>query len=223
MRDEKKEKAVWTLGSEASLQDVYISARCPVLLKRSLSGAFTWQNRNRRQVHRSLLSASIAPQWSAALLALGATVTLQGDSGSSEVLLEDLLERRVTGMPLALHVRTEGIRWGEAHVGRTPADEPIVAVVAAVEMRGGTVRQARLALTGVWPRPVGLAKAAATLAGGALDKDHISSVARAVAQEVAPEGDFRGSVEYRKAMAEVLTRRALEQCLTDARQEVEHG
>jgi CO/xanthine dehydrogenase FAD-binding subunit len=41
----------------------------------------------------------------------------------------------------------------------------------------------------------------------------IRAVATAVEDEVEPEGDFRGSEEYRRAMAGVLTRRALEQCL----------
>jgi CO/xanthine dehydrogenase FAD-binding subunit len=40
-------------------------------------------------------------------------------------------------------------------------------------------------------------------------------VANAIEGEVAPEGDFRGSEEYRRAMAGVLTRRALEQCLSE--------
>jgi CO/xanthine dehydrogenase FAD-binding subunit len=33
-----------------------------------------------------------------------------------------------------------------------------------------------------------------------------------VEEEVTPRGDFLGSEEYRRAMAGVLTRRALEQC-----------
>jgi CO/xanthine dehydrogenase FAD-binding subunit len=42
-------------------------------------------------------------------------------------------------------------------------------------------------------------------------------VADGVVEEVDPRGDFLGSEEYRRAMANVTTRRALEECL---RQEV---
>ncbi len=222
MGDEKTSNETWSIGADASLEDAYRSPGCPPLIRRALSGAFTWQNRNRRGVQRALVSASIAPQWTAALLALGATVTVESDAGSTEVPLEHLLERRVTGTPLTLHVRLEGVLWGEARVGRTRADDPIVSAVAAVEMKEGTVHQARLALTGVWPKPAGLAEAARALVGEELDTDSISSVARAVSLEVSPEADFRGSVEYRRAMSEVLSRRALEQCLTEAGQGVEH-
>jgi len=48
---------------------------------------------------------------------------------------------------------------------------------------------------------------------GPLDPDRIRAVAEAVEEEVAPRGDFLGSREYRRAMAGVLVRRALEQCV----------
>jgi CO/xanthine dehydrogenase FAD-binding subunit len=60
---------------------------------------------------------------------------------------------------------------------------------------------------------VRLARAASLLIGGALDVAAIEAVASAVAEEVEPQGDYLGSVEYRTAMASVLTRRALNECL----------
>jgi len=95
-------------------------------------------------------------------------------------------------------------------VARTLADEPIVAAIAVVALDGDVVGQARVALTGAWPEPLRLAEAAARLVGGPLDAEHIQAVAEAVEEEVAPQGDFLGSAEYRRAMAGVLTRRALE-------------
>jgi CO/xanthine dehydrogenase FAD-binding subunit len=210
---------VWSLDANVSLQAALDSPGCPQPVCQALTGALTWQERNRREVRRALASPRVAPQWSAALLALGATITLEGKDGSSEMLLETFLASRPQGEIRSLHVRTKGLRWGEAHVGRTPADEPIVAAVAAVEMDNGQVGQARVVLTGVWPEAARLAQAPAQLVGGPLDKERIQAVATAVEQEVTPEGDFRGSEEYRRAMAGVLTRRALEQCLG---QEVEH-
>jgi CO/xanthine dehydrogenase FAD-binding subunit len=46
-----------------------------------------------------------------------------------------------------------------------------------------------------------------------LDAERIRAVAAAIEQEVVPQGDFLGSEEYRRAMAGVLARRALEACL----------
>jgi CO/xanthine dehydrogenase FAD-binding subunit len=158
----------------------------------------------------------------AALLALGATVTVarapEGDAGPEEVPLEALLERRIGGevrarvRTIRLHVSLEGKCWGEDRVARTPVDEPIVSAIAAVEIGDGVVQQARLALTGVWSEPVRLAEAAARLVGGPLDGNCIREVAEAVTKEVTPQGDFLGSGEYRRAMAGVTARRALERC-----------
>lgn len=213
------ESEVWSIDANVSLQAAMDSPGCPQPVCQALTGALTWQERNRREVKRALASPRVAPQWSAALLALGATVTLEGKGGSSEIPLETLLDQRPEGEITALHVRTEGLRWGEAHIGRTPADDPIVAAVAAIEMDKGQVRQARVVLTGVWPEAVRLAQAPVELVAGPLNRERIRAVALAIEQEVAPEGDFRGSEEYRRAMAGVLTRRALEQCLG---QEVEY-
>ena len=179
------------------------------IVRRPLS----WQTRSVKSVRAALKSPRLAPQWMAALLALGATVTVEGDAGPVEAPLEALLQRRVGGEVCALHVRVRGLKWSEARVARTPADEPIVAAVAMVEMDGGLVRQARVALTGVWPDPVRLAQAPAQLVGGPFDEGRIQVVAEAVEKEVAPKGDFQGSEEYRRAMAGVLTRRALAGCL----------
>jgi CO/xanthine dehydrogenase FAD-binding subunit len=206
---EGRAKEIWSIDADAPLQSVLDSPECPLLFRQALTGAISWQARNETPVRRALTSPRVAPRWMAALLALGATVTVEG----AEVLLETLLKSEAEGTVSALHVGVEGVRWGEAHVARTPADEAIVAAVAVVEMSGDAVRQARLALIGVWPETARLAEAPAQLIGGPLDEISIRAVAEAVEQEIAPRGDFLGSEEYRRAMAGVLTRRVLEACL----------
>jgi CO/xanthine dehydrogenase FAD-binding subunit len=140
---------------------------------------------------------------------LGATTTVDENGTSKEVILSEAGANR----PGALHVEMDGVRWGEAHVARTPADDPIIAAVAAVKLDGDVVQEARVALTGAWQQVVGLAEAPAELAGKSLDDDTIQVAAEAVEQEVEPKGDFLGSEEYRRAMAGVLTRRALLACV----------
>ena len=211
---------VWSVDADASLQSVIERPDIPPPLRQALTGVLSWQARNDLSVRRALKSPRVAPQWVAALLALGATVVGEGEAGTSEVPLEALLQRRVEGAPSGLRVEMGGKRWGEAHVSRTPSDPPIVAAAAVVEMDGRStgsgpgdiVRQARIALTGAWPEPVRLVEATGWLVGGPLDAPCIRAVAAAVEEEVVPVGDFLGSEEYRRAMAGVTTRRALEAC-----------
>jgi carbon-monoxide dehydrogenase medium subunit len=208
-------RRVWSIDAGIPLQSVLDSPECPLLLRQTLTGALSWQVRNEVPVRRTLTAPRIAPQWMAALLALDATVTVESDDGSTQVGLDILAQRSTEGTISVLHIprpSESGVRWGEAHVARTPADDPIVAVIAMVKKEHGTVRQARIALTGAWPDAARLAKAAVRLVGNPLDEDYIQETAQAVEEEVAPKGDFLGSEEYRRAMAGVLTRRALQAC-----------
>jgi carbon-monoxide dehydrogenase medium subunit len=213
MKDDWVGEEMWSINADAPLQLVLDSPECPPLLCQTLTGVLSWQTRNEKSVRQALTSPRVAPQWVATLLALGAMVSMEGDTGAAETPLEALLQRRAEGKVSTLHVMVGGVKCGEAHVARTPADDPIVAAVAVVEIDGDVVRQARVALTGVWPELVRLAEAPAQLIGGPLDEERIRTVAEAVEKEVAPKGDFLGSKEYRRAMAGVLTRRALEKCL----------
>jgi len=94
-------------------------------------------------------------------------------------------------------------------VARAPRDEPIVAVAAVVEVADGVCRQVRLALAGAG-RPQRMASAEHILEGRPLTDTWLQKVAEAVEAEAKPISDFRGSAEYRRAMAGVLARRALE-------------
>jgi carbon-monoxide dehydrogenase medium subunit len=218
---ERQEREVWTVEADATLQSLLDAPECPELLCRALTGIHSWQMRNETTVRRTLQASQLMPQWLAALLALGAAVTIEGENdaelGRSEgkVPLQDLLEHEVNGQVTALHIPAQGSgsRWGAAHVARTSADEPIVAAVAVVEMNAGVVEEARIVLTGAWPERLRLAKASGTLVGESLSEDRIRAVAAAVEEEVEPQGDYLGSAAYRRAVSGVLTRRALEACL----------
>jgi CO/xanthine dehydrogenase FAD-binding subunit len=207
-----------SLSAQASLQAVYEATAIPELLRHALTGATTWQKRNETTVEKTILSPSLAPQWVAALLALGARVAIQQEE--QEEPLPDFMRRKEphNGKLLAVNLPLDvaGRVWGESHVARTPADEPIVAAIAVVDLIGDSVRQARLALTGVWREPVRLAQSAKLLVEGALNGAHIQQVVAAVEREVTPRGDLRGSARYRRAMAAVLARRALNECMRGA-------
>jgi len=206
-------KESFILKAQTPLQAVYEAPDSPALLRRTLSGIVTWQQRNETTVERALRSLNVAPQWVAALLSLGASVTC---SDGQEKPLADFLRRRgerrgklaAVHLPLNVPDRT----WGESHVARTPADPPIVAAIAVVDWAYGVVHQARLALTGVWRVPAQLAESVGVLVGGPLDNEQIEWVVSSVQQEVLPPDNFFGSTDYRREMAAVLTRRALKGC-----------
>jgi len=103
--------------------------------------------RNAATVGGVVASAEPDSEFYAALLALGATVTLHDGKGSSTVALADLAA--VVGLITAVQVPVTDLRGGLARVARTPSDRPIVAAVA---VRGAGVE--RVALCGVAAKPV---------------------------------------------------------------------
>ncbi len=96
-------------------------------------------------------------------------------------------------------------------VARTPSDKPIVSVCAAARVENAMARDLRIALGGVGETALRAAGMEKVLEGKALKKETVEAAARKAVEGLAPIGDFRGSVEYRKEMAVVLTQRAVEE------------
>ncbi len=201
------------LDAQARLADVLAHPNCPVFLQCTLRGKLTWQKRSEYNIAKTLSAPGLAPQWVGALLAWGAWAVF--DDGSEQLLAELLAAGRKPKEITALYLPMDvpGRNWAEARTGSSVEDYPIVWAMAVVDSGSGTVKNARLALSGVWNQSVTLAEAANLLTGQPLSKAVIRQTAEAVEQEVQPKGDYRGGVEYRKTMAGVMTRRALQACL----------
>ena len=141
----------------------------------------------------------------AALLAHGAIVRITAPDGVRELTLQQLLATPwppAGGIITAVTISTAG-RSSAARTGRTRADRPIVAAVARVTADG----RRRVALTGVAATPVLIENPAQTSTGqtsnGGIGNGGIDT------SRLDPPPDFRGSAEYRRALAAVLAARAL--------------
>ena len=96
---------------------------------------------------------------------------------------------------------------------RTLDDYATVAVAARAELNNGTIRNLRVALGAAGPTPVHATAVEQALEGRQASAAAIRSAAEAVADQVDPLDDFRGSSDYKRDMAVVFTRRALERVL----------
>jgi CO/xanthine dehydrogenase FAD-binding subunit len=93
----------------------------------------------------------------------------------------------------------------------------VVGATALVVLRDGNVIDARIAITALTPTIRRVPEAEAALVGTAADADAVKAAARAAAAAATPISDVRGSAEYRRAMADVMARRAIAAALTRAR------
>jgi CO/xanthine dehydrogenase FAD-binding subunit len=93
-----------------------------------------------------------------------------------------------------------------------------VAVTVALDAQGRCA-DARIGLFGVGDRPLLASRAAASLMGQTPSADAIRAAAHTAAtDEIDPSNDIHASSRYRRQLAEVLTRRALERAFDRARE-----
>jgi len=101
--------------------------------------------------------------------------------------------------------------WG-AHYEkfhRTAQAWAIVGVAAAVQVDGGTITGARVALTNMGPSPVRASSVEAALVGGPATEEAITSAAQSAADGTSPTSDTHAAADYRTHLAKVLTARAV--------------
>ncbi len=175
--------------------------------------------RNRATVGGAIATAADNDPLLVALLACDAAVLLETQSGSQALPLSEFLAKRaeilarpavITGVNVP-RPPDGATGYALADVARTPADAPIVVAAAALAWAEGRCTHARVALGGAADQPVRLPAVEAMLEGQALAVELIAAAGTRTSESVQPAGDFRGSSEYRAAMAGVLAARALRQ------------
>ncbi|HZQ58792.1 MAG TPA: FAD binding domain-containing protein [Acidimicrobiales bacterium] len=174
--------ATLRMGATVTLQEVVDHAGAPDVVREAARREQPSTLRNQATVGGCVATGDPESELLAALLAYGAVVTF---ADGAPVPLEDVLASLPLGpdaIVTAVTIETEG-RAAAERAARTTADSPIVAAVA--RSAGGALR---LAMSGVADRPVLVTRI----------------------DELRPPGDFRGSGEYRAAVAAVLAARVEE-------------
>jgi xanthine dehydrogenase iron-sulfur cluster and FAD-binding subunit A len=95
----------------------------------------------------------------------------------------------------------------------------VVGATAVVALEAGRVADARVAITALAPTIRRVAEAEAALTGSDGGAEAVAVASRAVGVATQPISDVRASADYRRAMAAVIGRRAIEVALARARGE----
>jgi carbon-monoxide dehydrogenase medium subunit len=154
----------------------------------------------------------------AAMIALGARVVATGPRGQREIAVEDLFTGLFATALAPDEILTEirvpkpPPRSGGAYEKLERKVGDFATAAAAVQLTlsaKGEVERAGVGLTNAGPTPVKAREAERFLAGRRLDDEAVAEAARLAAKAANPTADRRGSVEYKREMARVLTARAL--------------
>lgn len=176
------------------------------------------QVRNQGTLGGNICYADPATDPPTCLMALGASLLLEGPQGQRVLDIEDfLVDYYTTALEpgeLVLEIRVPAPVPGNDGVYerflRTAAEHrPLVNVAIQVRREQGFCHAARLVVGASVTVPARQHAAEKMLAGQAVTPTLAAAVADRVAQDITPLSDLRGDADYRRAMVRVVTRRAL--------------
>lgn len=216
----------WAIGATTTMAEIEASAEirglAGGLLARAAETCGSLQIRNVATVGGNMSNGSPAADLASPLLALDAAAVLASAQGRRKVPLAEFLasarSRALANSILVEVVFPEppaGARcgWSFRKFGRNAVDISVVNAAAGLQLDARhRVKWARLALGAVAPSPLRMSAIEASMAGRIFDEALLAEVAGAVSSAVDPIGDVRASAEYRREIAGVLARRALEEC-----------
>jgi carbon-monoxide dehydrogenase medium subunit len=176
------------------------------------------QVRNRGTIGGSLAHGDPASDLPAVMLITDASVTLQGEGGQRSLpaaeLFRDYLETAVGSDEVLTEVRIpslDGWGFGYQKFNRRSEDWAMVAVSAVVKSSGDTIEDVRVGLTNMGPIPLRALAVEDELRGAPLNAVAIGTAAERAAEGTDPPADLNASSDYKRHLARVLTRRALEE------------
>jgi carbon-monoxide dehydrogenase medium subunit len=175
------------------------------------------QVRNRGTIGGSLAHGDPASDLPTVFLACEGSLTIVGSGGTREVaaadMFEDYLTTAVGDGEIVTEIRVPNFDdWGSSYLKftRRAEDWAMVAVLAMVKKAGdGSIEDVRIALTNMGSTPLRATAAEDALRGKGADA--IAAAAEQAAEGTDPPGDLNATPDYKRHLARVLTRRALEE------------
>jgi CO/xanthine dehydrogenase FAD-binding subunit len=202
-----------TIGAGVTMAQIIASRELAFLhaVARAVGGPAI---RNMATVGGNLFAPSPYGDFSAALLALDATVAVQGNYSGRETPLEEFLAARdrsnglVASITLNRPANPEAFRFRK--VSRVkPKGISVLSIAAHLPMNGGRIAGARVAYGAMAPTPMRAKAVERALEGRSLDEAGIASALAAAAEGTSPGTDAIASAWYRREMVAVHLKRLL--------------
>ena len=209
IRDAGDHIAIGALTRHMDVEKSPVLAQHVPLLAHAAGHVGDPQVRHRGTIGGSIAHADPASDLPATTLALGATYVVQGASGTREIAAKDFykgfLESALRPDEMLTEIRVpkmNGAGWSFQKFNRRAQDWAIVGVAA---WRRGS--DSGVALVNMGSTPVLATSVASAIASGA----SVADAAQKASAEAEPQSDLNATSDYRKHLATVLVRRALEE------------
>jgi len=184
------------------------------------------QVRNKGTIGGSVAHADPAADWPAAVIAVSAEIVAVGPNGERVIKADnffvDMLTTALQPGEIIKEIRFAAPkgRVGQSYMKvRHPASGfAVVGVAVTVAVDGsGKCQSAGVGVTGVAPKPYRAPAVESELKGKALDGTTLPAAAALVTYDVNANSDLFATADYRKHLAQVYTRRALETAASRAK------
>jgi aerobic carbon-monoxide dehydrogenase medium subunit len=213
----QREDGAWRIGAMTSHYEV--SGGGLGLASAAAATIADPQVRYRGTLGGSLAHGDPASDMPAVVLAAEGAVTVRGPSGQREVAAADLFQEFLTTAVGEGEILTEirlpaleGYGFGYQKFNRRNEDWAMVAVCALVKKGAdGSCEDVRIGLTHMGSTPLRATAAEQALRGQPLDAERIRAAAEQAAEGTEPPTDLNATADYKRHLARVLCRRALEQ------------
>jgi aerobic carbon-monoxide dehydrogenase medium subunit len=182
--------------------------------------------RNRGTMAGSVCHADPSGDWGSVMLALGASIVAQSQTGERVIAIEDFFKSPFTTALKPDEIVTEiripmpsGPSGGAYNkLERKVGDFATVAVAVHVELSGGKIAKAGIGLTAVGPTNIKATAAEKVLVGHEPTEKAIAEAARLASEAAEPKDDMRGTAAYKKDIVRVYVLRGLRTALGRARE-----
>jgi carbon-monoxide dehydrogenase medium subunit len=204
------------------LDSPVIQQTCP-LMAEALSWVGHIQTRNRGTIGGSLSHLDPSAELPGVLAALDATLEVHGPHGIREVSIHEWPVAYMTPaleadeLLVAIHLSPWPVDhgYGFRELARRHGDFAMAGAAALVTLSGDAMERVAIALVGVDDGPVRLREAESFLSGRDATNEAVRKAAR-FAADVPGIEDVHASAQYRRKIAVVMVRKALEDALARA-------
>ncbi len=212
----RREDGTWRIGAMTPHAELEHAPELGILARAAGTIADP-QVRNRGTIGGSLAHGDPASDLPAVLLICEGTLTVQGAGGQRTVaateLFRDYMETALEPAEVLTEVRVptlDGWGFGYQKFNRRSEDWAMVAVSAVVKQTGDICEDVRIGLTNMGHVPLRAGAVEEALKGQPLNAESIAKAAEQAAEGTDPPADLNASSDYKRHLARVLCRRALE-------------
>jgi carbon-monoxide dehydrogenase medium subunit len=213
----QRENGSWRIGAMTPHAELERSPELGIVARAAGTIADP-QVRNRGTIGGSLAHGDSASDLPAVMLICEGSVTIQSAGGERTVeageLFRDYLETALEPAEVLTEVRIpalEGWGFGYQKFNRRSEDWAMVAVSAVVKGTGGDCEDVRVGLTNMAGVPLRAHSVEDALRGQPLDAGSIAKAAEQAAEGTNPPADLNATSEYKRHLARVLCKRALQE------------